>query len=219
MKLINFFKSLFKKPIEPVVIVPKPVDGHHDPVAPSGAIILGIIVGHDSKAQGADMCSPYSISEYKYNSDIASLMQIYAKNRYPSKIATKVIFRDGIGISGAYKKAAELLCDAVIELHFNCANGSAKGTETLCSYDQKDVSFATIVQKHVCQCLGREGQSRGVKKLAVSDRGSQSCYGYARPNCLIEPAFGDVKTEAALMIEKKFDYAHCLVDAVAEYFV
>lgn len=218
-KLINWLKSLFKKQPEPVTVpAPTPTEGHHDPLEPSGSVTLGIVVGHDSKAQGADMCAPYSLSEYKYNSEVATLMKAYAANRYPGKIKAEIIFRDGIGISGAYKKAAELGCDAVIELHFNCANGQASGTETLCSYDAKDVSFATVVQKHVCKCFNREGQSRGLKKLSLSDRGSQSCYSYSRPNCLIEPAFGDKRYDANLLMEKKFDYAHCLVDAVAEYF-
>jgi N-acetylmuramoyl-L-alanine amidase len=213
-KFINWLKSLFKKQPELITAPATPPAE----IQPAGAITLGIIVGHEAKAQGADMTPPYYLSEYKYNSDIALLMQVYAKNRYPTKITTKIIFRDNIGISGAYKKAAELLCDAVIELHFNAANGAAKGTETLCSYDEKDVKFASIVQKHVCQALGREGQSRGLKKLSKRERGEQSTSGFTGPNCLIEPAFGDVKTEAALLIEKKFDYAHCLVDSVAEHF-
>lgn len=211
--MFAWLKRIFKRPVvtAPTPVVPPPPPS----VNPRTHILLGVVVGHDYKDQGANMCQPYNLSEYMYNLSVANLMQAYCLNKDTIKV--EVILRNDIGISGAYQKAKVLACDAVIELHFNAANKNATGTETLCSPESKDVAFATVVQKYTCAAFGRSGASRGIKRMTAG-RGAQSCFGFTGPNCLVEPAFGDVKTEAVLLLDQKANYARALILATIEYF-
>jgi len=174
--------------------------------------VLAVIVGHEKKAPGAVMHrSQGFMTEYNYNTSVALAMAAYAKTK---NVDVKVIFRDGIGISGANKKAASFKPDACIELHFNSFNAQAHGTETLCSADSRDVSFARIVQAKMCEAFERVGSSRGVKVIPRSARGGGNVHGLpAIANCLVEPFFGDNQSEAALAIAKRDTYARALVDA------
>jgi len=212
----SWLKRIFRQPTQ--VTLPVPVSPPVAPVQPKtpGQILLGVIVGHDYKAQGAEMVAPYSLSEYIYNLEVANLMRAYCLNK--DNIKVEVILRNDVGISGAYAKARVLVCDAVIELHFNSANGKATGTETLCSSNDQDKAFARVVHEFTCAVFNREGLSRGVKTLVAGDRGAQSTYGYAGPNCLVEPAFGDVKSEALMLLDQKANYARGLILATLEYF-
>ena len=188
---------------------------HHDP---SGTIKLGIVVGHTKDASGAEMVKPYCVSEYVYNTEIASLIKQYAESRPDQKVTCEIIFRDGIGISGAYEKAVKLKCDCVVELHFNANDSQTTGTEVLCSYDQKDIDFASYFQKNICKQFNRNGYSRGIKRLSRGDRGALSCYSFDGPNCLVEPAFGDVESESKMLMSMKKDYAISLFMSVYEFY-
>jgi hypothetical protein len=129
-----------------------------------------------------------------------------------------VIYRDGVGISGAYKKAIDADCDCVIELHFNAFNAKATGTLTLCTTEPKDIEFATLIQEAMCAVFGRSSFSRGLSKLARGARGGQNVHSFpVGPNCLVEPFFGDVLSEEKLAIEKQRDYAAALVHAVRRW--
>lgn len=177
--------------------------------------VFAVVVGHEAKAPGADFA--LGGSEYQYNSDIAKRMEAYAARKYPN-LKLHTIYRDGIGISGAYRKAAALKPDACLELHFNAFNGTAQGSETLCSIDSEDQKFAGIIQAKVCEVFSRAGRSRGVKVLSRSGRGGQSVYSLpGSANCLVEPFFGDNKQEALLADERREVYAHALVDGTIEW--
>lgn len=212
--------SLFKKKsvqLPSPIVAPKPdgtyPDGRELPHASETKIIkLGIIVGHESRAPGAELAT--GGNEYKYNSEVADLLAQYAKHERP-EIVCKVIKRDGIGIEGAYASLEAEKCDAVIELHFNAYNKNMTGTETLCSAASDDSEFAHIIQKAMCQVFGRDGQSRGVLAIGRNARGGQSVYAFPKGvNCLVEPFFGDNLSEAKMALEKKGPYAKALVDAV-----
>jgi len=190
-----------------------------DPGTPSegkpARAVLAVIVGHEKKAPGADFA--LGGSEYDYNSDIAARMTAYAAEKYP-QLSVHTIFRDGIGISGAYRKAKLLNPDACLELHFNAFNKVSGGSETLSSTDSEDKSYAGIVQRRICQAFKRSGLSRGVKVLARNDRGGQSLYSMpGSANCLPEPFFGDNPEEAKLAHENRAAYAVCLLDATVEW--
>jgi N-acetylmuramoyl-L-alanine amidase len=135
----------------------------------------------------------------------------------------KIILRDGIGISGAYRVARELKCDAVIELHFNAFNGKASGTETLCTVNDKDKKFAKLVQVAMCKVFDRKpgnAGDRGVKVISRSDRGGGNVYGIEQAaNCLVEPFFGDNYNEAKMALECFDSYAKCLLDATKQWAV
>lgn len=175
--------------------------------------LLVLIVGHEKKAQGATLAT--GGSEYEYNSKAADLSKKYAVSR---GVRLEVIYRDGIGISGAYKKAMELKPDSCIELHFNAFNKKASGTETLCTPDKEDLAFSKLVHKEICEVFERGGLSRGIKVLARGSRGSSNIYslpGFS--NCLVEPFFGDNEKEAIMALEKQELYAIGLVDATIKY--
>lgn len=205
MKLINWIKSKFKskpasKPTERET--PSPVETHK--------IKIGLVVGHEFKAPGADMID--GTTEYKYNSEVAKLAAEYAEST--DKAIVEPIYRDGIGIEGAYHIAKTTKCDCVIELHFNSYNETAYGTETLCSLDRQDIEFATKIHQSVCAVFDRNGISRGVKPLPRSARGGQSIYSFSNGvNCLVEPFFGDNKGDCKLAKSKQTAYAKALVDA------
>ncbi len=174
-------------------------------------IKLGIIVGHDSKAQGAEM--PDGTSEYKFNSEVAELM---AKECVRvGAIVPVIIKRDGTDIAGTYKQAEDSKCDAVIELHFNAFNGTASGSEVLSTPDSNDIDFAQIILNAVCSVFERQGSSRGIKTLSRSGRGGGNVHGFPNgTNCLVEPFFGDNPREANMAMARKADYASGLVNAV-----
>jgi N-acetylmuramoyl-L-alanine amidase len=177
---------------------------------------LGAIVGHEKSAPGATLAITGE-SEYSYNTKVAKLMQDYAMTFVPT-MTVEVIYRDGIGISGAYSKAKALECDAVIELHFNAYNATVMGTETLSTSNADDLEFSKIIHSGVCQVFKRDGQSRGVKAIQRSARGGSNVYGFpSGPNCLVEPFFGDSWTEARLANEKVNEYASQLVKSVYEW--
>ena len=175
---------------------------------------LGVIVGHEKKAPGALMANTRE-TEYSYNSRVASAMTQMADSY---GIDVQVIYRDGIGIEGAYRKADELLCDYVIELHFNAFNRKASGTLTLCSTDMQDIEFSRFVQHEMCRVFNRHGSSRGVQPIPRSGRGGKSVYSFPDGrNCLVEPFFGDNPKESELAYEKLEEYAACLLKAVSSF--
>lgn len=177
---------------------------------------LAVIVGHERKAPGAMMHKSQGfMTEYMYNSGVATAMVQYGRTK---NIDVKVIFRDGIGISGANKKAASYKPDACIELHYNSFNTVAHGSETLCSTDAQDVSFAKIIQAEICEAFERTGSSRGVKIIPRSARGGGNVHGLPGiANCLVEPFFGDNQSESVLAIQKRDEYAACLVDGFIKW--
>lgn len=176
---------------------------------------LVLIVGHEKKAPGADFA--LGGSEYQYNSDIAKRAKEYAARKYPN-LKVEIVFRDGVGISGAYRKAKALKADACIELHFNAFNGQAQGTETLCSVEHEDRKFAEYVHNKICEVFERAGKSRGVKALSRSARGGQSIYSMpGSANCLVEPFFGDNKAEAKMADERRIPYAVALLEGAVEW--
>lgn len=179
----------------------------HDPLK----IRLGVIVGHTKEAPGAFATN--GMNEYQFNTSIAKTMAEHAA--HIGGIEVIVIFRDGIGISGAYEKAEEMLCDCVIELHFNAFNKVSTGTLTLCSQSSDDMAFASIIQKAMCKVFGREGMSKGVQVIPRSARGGGNVNSFKGGcNCLVEPFFGDNEMEVNLAMARKDEYAMALVEAV-----
>lgn len=191
--------------------VTEPVPG--EPELPSAGrtsvATLGLIVGHEFAAQGAKMDN--GTTEYVYNQALAKGCQAYAEQNYP-QLRVHIIYRDGVGVAGAYLEAQNLGCDAVIELHFNASNRMVSGSETLSTVDQADLTLAAEVHNQICKALNRTGQSRGVKVISKSDRGGQNLY--AMPggaNCIVEPFFGDHPFDAKIGVAKMPDLAKAIV--------
>ena len=178
---------------------------------------LAVVVGHSKSAQGAALTN--GVREYVYNKAIAEIMANKA-SRYG--IQMEIFYRDRGGRRGAYERVRDWGPDVQIELHFNAFNGKVTGTETLSTFDKQDVAYANIVQSHMCRLLRRPGKSRGVKRLKRGDRAAVNMYGYSNnplkwPNCLPEPAFGDVKSEADLLIKHQVELADVYLKATREF--
>jgi len=189
----------------------KGTPGHDDKLTAT----LVVIVGHEKKAPGADFI--LGGSEYQYNSDIALKIKQFGAEKYPN-LKIEIIYRDGIGIGGAYRKAAALKPDACIELHFNAFNGRAHGTETLCSVSSEDKKYAGIIHAKICQVFDRSGSSRGVRVLSRGARGGQSVYSLpGSANCLVEPFFGDNAEEAKMANERRTPYAMALLEGTVDW--
>lgn len=212
LKALGILKSVPGEP--PTVELPEPGHTHPGPEA-ARQIRLGIIVGHEAKAGGAACAVPVGgcSNEYQLNSVIANEIKEYS-NRV-NGIDVQIIKRDGIGIAGAYKKAYDLNCDCVIELHFNAFNKKAVGTLTYTSPSAEDVEYSHYIQKAMVGVFGTNGRpDRGVVALARGDRGSRNVFSFnGMPNCLVEPVFGDVKSEINMLWDKRKEYAAALVNA------
>lgn len=217
-KIKKFFSDLNKKELS---ITPDPIATfvpEHLPEPELPLIVshkkrkLGIVVGHEGSKPGAVVTVPIKSNEYFVNRKIAQKIKDECTKR---NIDCVLIYRDGVGVSGAYAKAKAERCDAVIELHFNAFNRKAFGTETLCTKSSDDRAFAKIVQDHMVKCFERTGSgNRGVKVLSASDRGAFSVHSFpSGANCLVEPFFSDNPEEVQLYLRKEKEYPIALVDA------
>ena len=179
---------------------------------------LAIVVGHTKVSPGAEGIAPVNSSEYPWNSDLASRIAAYGA-AHGAQI--RIFLRDIGGVSAAYDAVEDWEAKASIELHFNAADGSAKGTETLygtaCS---TSAGWADTVQKSMVKLYGRSGtQNRGLRKCPPHPRGGASVNAMSDiPSCLIEPFFGDNTSDATLGEAKKQALAEALVDAFKAHF-
>ncbi len=216
--MFKWLKNIFSPKVSEVshgsYKLPEPLDGGRELPEESftGKLKLGVIVGHTKAHEGARMSEPFGLYEYSYNSLVAKAM----KDCAPHNVEVEIILRDGKGITKSYDEARAKLCDCVIELHFNAANGQARGTETLCTPDMSDSEFAHIIHKGVAKLFERIGKlDRGVKTISKSARGGINVHSFpGGVNCLVEPFFGDNAEDAKMGMDNRVRYARCLVDAV-----
>ncbi len=212
MSITEFFKKIFHK--KEVVALPEPVPVLEVPDHPAldAKLKLALIVGHTKELKGASLATT-DLKEYDYNLKIARAIKTLAE-KIEAPVEVEIILRDFIGINGAYARAAQLGCDAAIELHFNAFDCKAEGSLTLCTADVKDVDFSQGIHKAVCKVFGRNGESMGVKSISKSVRGAGVHMFPSGPNCLVEPFFGDNPTEAAMGLKYSGEYAEALLTAV-----
>lgn len=173
---------------------------------------LAIVVGHTQNSPGASGTSPINQSEYPWNKDLAAKIKQECQNR---GVESKIFYRDGIGISGAYKQVKSWGAACVMELHFNAFNGSARGTETLYDADTNSgsQSWAGRLQQSMLDVLGTK--DRGLKERDPGDRGYKSVSSVNIPSALIEPFFGDNTADAQIGHSSKDDLAAALAEAAA----
>ena len=185
--------------------------------APGANNKLAIVVGHTAAASGADGIAPINTSEYPWNTDLAKRIGIYGASQ---GVEVQAFFRDSGGVPAAYAAVKAWGARAAIELHFNAADGIAKGTETLHGTAATSKSWATRVQNFLVALYGRTGtQNRGLRECPPHPRGGASVNALPDiPTCLIEPFFGDNTTDAALGQSKQQQLAETLVDAFKTQF-
>lgn len=180
---------------------------------------LCIIIGHEKEKPGAYGVHPVDDYEYNYNSGLAVLIKQSGKN---SNIKVPLIFRDYIGIKGAYNNALTYNPDAIIELHFNSYNSKVEGCEVLYT-DKKDLSgikekaFASLLLNNIHDVM--QNNNRGLKKLA--SKGERGFYNLSRtnkiPSVIIEPFFGDNQEDASKAINYKNELANSIIKSFIEY--
>ena len=177
---------------------------------------MAIVVGHTNRSPGAKGIEPIGMNEYFWNKQLADYIQSIANE---NEIDCKVFFRDGIGISGAYKQVEKWSPDTCIELHFNAFNQTVKGTETLYGVYSKSKTFAQTIQTNMVNLFNREGiDKRGIKLRKVGERGGKSVNSLKNiPSCLIEPYFGDEPSEAVLALNHINDLANSIVEGHQDY--
>jgi N-acetylmuramoyl-L-alanine amidase len=177
---------------------------------------LGIIVGHESRAQGAP--SPWlGTHEYPWNSDLAAIMMAVE-----TPLECKVFFRDGVGIAGAYAASDDWGSDVTVELHFNYSdNENATGTGILYYPGSKrGRQFAGILYREISGVLGLREWPRGSGGIATpfeasgqARRGQTSLAAGRAPATLLEPFFGSNERDSAAAAAGKQDYAAAIIRA------
>lgn len=186
---------------------------------------LAVVVGHAKTADGATgLIPPFPAemkSEWPWNSELAQWIKDELAAR---QVRCEVFFRNtggSTGVADAYRRVIAWGPRASVELHFNAANGSARGTETLYEF-ASSMDWARLLQQAMCN-LYDHGDKRTERNIKL-DRGllqaSKNGRGVASLNkfdtsALIEPFFGDNLTDATLGTSKKRE----LAKAIAESFV
>lgn len=180
---------------------------------------VAIIVGHDSKKKGAKLNlnateNEPAVYEYDWNKSVAKQIE-FLRGIY--KLNVDILFRDNIGIYGAYLEAIKKQPDFILELHFNSnIDNRVKGAEILCSKAYKGHLFPGMYLARCVKLFG--GVNRGIKNpdKTRGDRG----YGNVNrpiPYFLLEPFFGSNFEQAKFASENMIQYALLIMDAIKEY--
>lgn len=153
---------------------------------------IAIVVGHNSKAQGAVRVLD-GRTEFDWNNELAALIQSHD----PANI--RVFRREAGGgysaeIDRVYKQVDAWGADVSMELHFNASvNPKANGGETLSSGTNGSMALAKQVRTRLTKVLGNT--DRGIKIVGRHDRGGRSLWQGRAPAILTEPYFGSNPSE------------------------
>jgi N-acetylmuramoyl-L-alanine amidase len=187
-------------------------------VTPKGSLPrVAVVVGHNSKATGADAPDPIG-DEFGFNNLVADKM-VELASEYG--IEAKRFNRSYTGSYSGEIRSAYAAVDnwnpvASIELHFNDSAPEANGTETLHSGSPKSKALAKCVQDAMLSSLGL--RDRGLKEMAKTDRGGLSVHAGKAPGILVEPFFchnsKDFKSAVSLGID---GFARMYLSGLAKY--
>jgi N-acetylmuramoyl-L-alanine amidase len=180
---------------------------------------LAIVVGHTKNKQGA-FSQTLNSSEYPWNTDLANRIAAAAV----APLETKIFFRDGVGIDGAYAAADAWGSEAAIELHFNSSD-SAHSTGTGVLYlSPRGKQLATLLCQEMMNVLalpawprGTDGVVTPLEASGVERRGESSLKAGRAPAALIEPFFGSNKDDCAKAAANKAGLARAIVAAVNRF--
>lgn len=153
---------------------------------------LAIVVGHNSRAQGATRCTD-GRTEFDWNGELAALIAAHDPK------AVRVFKRERGGgysaeIDRVYAQVNAWGADCSIELHFNgSSNPKANGGLTLSSGSAGSVELAKHLRAYLTNVL--ENTDRGVRVVSSKDRGGRSLFAGKCPAVLAEPYFGSNAAE------------------------
>lgn len=210
--MFNCFKKR-QRPIKPETMIVK------------SAWILGIVVGHNEKAQGA--VNYLGESEFQFNSRIAKKLQFKLREK---GIISNIIFRPvgsySYQVSCTRRDLHNSGCTHSLHLHFNSASSNALGCEvllvdTLSAHDNliADIITDKLNERFNFHERGQDGlrilkqNHNGFRMLKeISDSGLSPV--------LVEPCFAHYRNaESALIFEKEDLYVNVLCDSYAELFL
>ena len=182
---------------------------------------LGIVVGH-TKNDGGAASPTLGQQEYTWNKDLAA--RIVAVS---SAIERKVFFRDGVGITGAYKATDAWGANITVELHFNSAD-SKKATGTGILYlagSPRGKRLAGVLFARINAVLGLgdwpKGAGGAVTPFMASGQAMRwqlSLSSGKAPDTLIEPFFGSNPNDCAKAAANKDALAAAIVKAAEDWF-
>lgn len=171
---------------------------------------LAIVVGHNSKAQGAARVID-GVTEYSWNSALAALIEAQGDD-------VKVFYRSpneryySAEIDRVYAEVDQWGATASVELHFNAAGDDrVAGCETLSSGSSGSMALCAALQAHMVDVMGE--RDRGVKVVSKEDRGGRSLWAGKAPAALIEPYFGSNPDSCDLADVKARALAKAIYDA------
>jgi flagellum-specific peptidoglycan hydrolase FlgJ len=180
---------------------------------------IAIVVGHEADKPGADALTPpfqrdkHMSYEYFWNTELAKWI---VEEATAANIRAKIFYRDDVGVTGAYKQVRAWSPKATVELHFNAASGTARGTETIYG-GAKSLAWAETLQAEIVKLYDRQGKlNRGLEDRSNDGRGKLSVT-QIHPSALIEPFFGDNPDDCNLAVEHKRRLARTLVRAYAKF--
>ena len=181
---------------------------------------VAICVGH-SRIGDKGARSVGGISEWTYNSEVATLLAKQLKKRgiasviiddYPSK-----------SYSGAMrwlsKEVGKINADVAIELHFNSfSSSSAEGYEYLYyAHSAEGKRLALCLQK-AHQSKSTAQKNRGAKPIERKDRGGHFVTMVKPPAVICEPFFGSSPKEWVLLGQKPAIVADIYATGIFNYF-
>lgn len=175
---------------------------------------LAIVVGHNSKAQGAVRVTDQR-TEYDWNSTLACLIQEH------DPFGIRVFHRTTGGgysqeIDRVYSEVDAWGADCSIELHFNSSgNSRVRGGETLSSGTSGSLQLANLVRKYASSALGNK--DRGVKIRGRHERGGRSLWQGRAPAVITEPYFGSNRTECEVSQRNMDELAEAYYRAAKEF--
>jgi len=179
---------------------------------------LAIVVGHNEVSQGATR-NDTGVTEYVYNSELASMMKIIADRQYRN-MEVKVFHRQSGGgysseINRVYADVDMWGADASIELHFNSfGDSSVSGTETLSSGSRGSLILAEEVQMEMVETLGLKDRGIKIRNRRTKGRGYLSLISGSAPAILVEPFFGT--SERGLSATDDHAEKQALAEAILE---
>lgn len=209
--------------VKPVVIEPPKVEQPKKPTTVGVGPTIGIVVGHNERAQGAT--NYLNESEFVFNSRIALKLQVKLAD---AGIRSVIIFRPKTGgykheVRSVVRELKDHDCSFSIHLHFNSAGRGAKGVETLIAQTatDRDDAWADVFSDTLNEEYGfYERAKDGVKTVPTGHNGAGMLYAVKRAGItpvLPEPCFGDYRTkESALIFEQEDKYVEVLCIAVSK---
>jgi N-acetylmuramoyl-L-alanine amidase len=148
---------------------------------------IAIVIGHNSKAQGAVRITDER-TEFDWNGELASIIEEH------DPCGVKVFRRERGGgysreIDRVYAEVDAWGADCSLELHFNSsANARANGGLTLSSGSTGSLALANLVRERVAKVLNNT--DRGVEVRGRHARGGRSLWQGRSPAIMTEPYFG-----------------------------